>query len=397
MALVDTFKKSLSAFPLGGGPVLVAVSGGADSMALLHLIHRAGVPCGVAYFDHHTRQGASAEDGRFVAETARALGLALHLGGEDIARLASERGESFEMVARRERYAFLIDTARAHGFVAIATGHHADDQAETVLLRLLRGSSPAGLAGISPRREEGRVAIVRPMLGLRHDEITAWLRTEGIAWREDVSNRDTDVLRNRVRHALLPLLARDFNPGITRGLTRLAHLQRMDNALLDTLEARGRRSCEEGPNRVCREAFRALDPALQFRCMARWIRRAGGDPDFDGVFRAVEFVLHGAPGRQIDLGQDAALYLGADHGVFAPLAAPEDVDVVIVPVPGEARGFGKRFQARLLDTLPELPLSEYCDVGRQVFDGAAVASGITIRRRRAGDRIRPLGMAGPGS
>lgn len=394
MALIDTFKKTLADLHPPGGPVLAAVSGGADSMALLHLLHRAGVPCGVAYFDHQTRQGASAEDGRFVASVAQALGLVFHLGGANVASLAAARGESFEMAARRARYAFLMETARAHGYTAMATGHHGDDQAETVLLRLLRGSSPAGLAGIAPQRAEGGGAIIRPMLDLSREEITAWLRAEGIEWREDASNRDTDVLRNRVRHELLPLLARDFNPGIAGALNRLGQLQRMDNALLESLEDTARSACESGPDRVDRAAFRAIDPALQFRCMARWVRQTGGEPDFDGVSRAVEFVLQGMSGNQIDLGRGAALYLGGDHAVFAPLAVAVEGEELIVPVPGEARGFGKYFQVRLLDSPPEVPMSAYCHDGRQVFDGAALAGVITIRRWRAGDRIRPLGMAG---
>lgn len=393
-ALIDIFKKTLADLHAGGGPVLAAVSGGADSMALLHLLHRAGIPCGAAYFDHQTRQGASAEDGHFVASAARALGLPFHLGGGDVAALAAERGESFEMAARRARYGFLVETARSSGYAAMATGHHADDQAETVLLRLLRGASPAGLAGIPPVRMEGGLPIVRPLLPFARAEIGAWLVAEGIAWREDASNAETDALRNRVRHQLLPLLARDFNPGITEALNRLAQLQRMDHGLLESLAATARRDCEDGAGRVGRSTFRALNPALQYRCMASWIRSGGGVQDFENVSRAAHFACHGESGKQLDLGNATALYLSAEHAVFAPLNAGAEPRELPLPLPGEAQGFGRHFHARCLAALPAESLSTYCHVGRQVFDADAVAGGIIIRRRRHGDLFRPLGMSG---
>lgn len=377
-----------------GGPVLAAVSGGADSMALLHLIHRTGNPCGVAYFDHQTRQGASAADGEFVAEVAESLGLPFYAGGGDIAALAAQRGESFEMAARHARYAFLIETARTHGFTAVATGHHGDDQAETVLLRLLRGSSPSGLGGIPPRRVEGGVPIIRPLLTVFRDELRTWLASEALAWREDATNAEIDLLRNRVRHELLPGLARDFNPAIAAALSRLAWLQRQDESLLEPLVEVARTACEDGPGRVLRNPFRDLPVALQFRCMVHWIRSAGGRPDFDVVSRAVAFALKDSSGSQTDLGNGVALYLGGEHVVIAPRDLPEEREILVLPVPGVARGFGWIFRAELRDVLPAEPLAAYCNPGRQIFDADAVAGDILIRRRREGDRIQPLGMSG---
>ncbi|HRE17402.1 MAG TPA: tRNA lysidine(34) synthetase TilS [Rhodocyclaceae bacterium] len=353
-ALIETFKKSIDALHPSGGPVLAAVSGGADSMALMHLLHRAGVPCGIAYFDHQTRQGASAEDGRFVAEAAQALSLPFFLGGADVAALAKTSGESFEMAARRARYAFLLDTARDQGYNAIATGHHADDQAETVLLRLLRGSSPAGLAGIPPTRKERGIPIIRPLLEVARSEIRAWLASEKIAWREDTTNAKTDALRNRVRHELLPLLARDFNPGITSALNRLATLQSMDDALLVSLTTQAWQTCGDESGRIRRAAFHTLDPALQFRCLTERIRRAGAEADFETVSRAVAFINDGPAGKQIDLGNGIALFLSAEHAVFAPLTAPAHVDVIYLGLPGTAAAFGKRFEARGLDATPPI-------------------------------------------
>ena len=392
--LIDTVKQSIAELHDGGGTVLAAVSGGADSMALIHLLHRAEVPCAIAYFDHHTRQGESTEDGRFVAVAARSLVLPFHLGGGDIAANAAASGESFEMAARRARYAFLLDTARAHGYSTIATGHHADDQAETVLLRLLRGSSPAGLAGIPPRREEGGIQIIRPLLDITRGEIRAWLMTENIPWREDATNAETDALRNRVRHELLPLLVRDFNPGIQEALKRLATLQRQDGALLDRLAAAARDEMADESGRLIRAVFRSLDPALQFRCMTDQIRRAAADANFETVSRAVVFVAEGPAGKQIDLGNGVALYLSAEHAVFAPLAMEEPADEIHLTIPGVATGFDTRFEARRPDALPPGPLADHCHAGRQIFDGDALGDTFVIRRRSAGDRFRPLGMEG---
>ena len=392
--LLDTFKKTIHALHPSGGPVLAAVSGGADSMALMHLLHRAGVPCAVACFDHQTRRGESAEDGRFVAEAAGKLGLPVHLGGADIAALATASGESFEMAARRARYAFLIDTAHTHGYAAIATGHHSDDQAETVLLRLLRGSSPSGLAGIPAQREEKGIFIIRPLLELSRIELRAWLEAEDISWREDVTNAETDVLRNRVRHDLLPLLARDFNPGVKESLKRLATLQRLDDALLELLARQAWQPCEEETGRVVRAAFRTLDPALQFRALTSRIRRAGAEADFETLARAVMFIVDGTAGKQIDLGNGIALFLSGEHAVFGPLAAEVHVHEVRLSVPGMATAFGRPFEAHGLEVPPPEPLTEYCHAGRQVFDADALGEAFVIRHRRPGDRIRALGMNG---
>ncbi|MBL7648737.1 MAG: tRNA lysidine(34) synthetase TilS [Candidatus Hydrogenedentes bacterium] len=392
--LIDTFKKSIAALNPTGGPVLAAVSGGADSVALMHLFHRAAAPCAVACFDHQTRQGESAEDGRFVAAAAQALGLKFYLGGDNVAALAEASGESFEMAARRARYAFLLDTARAQGYTAIATGHHADDQAETVLLRLLRGASPAGLGGIPPRREEGGIQIIRPLLDVTRREIRAWLESERISWREDATNAEVDVLRNRVRHELLPILVRDFNPGIQEALKRLATLQRQDSALLDRLAAAALDETADKSGRLIRAVFRTLDPALQFRCMTDQLRRAAAEANFETVSRAVVFVAEGPAGKQIDLGNGVALYLSAEHAVFAALAMEEPVDEIHLTIPGVAMGFDKRFEARRPDALPPGPLAVYCHAGRQIFDGDALGDTFVIRRRSAGDRFRPLGMEG---
>lgn len=394
--LLNSMKQTLAAHEmLAGHPrLLVAVSGGADSMALLHLLHRARLAAGVAHFDHQTRNGDSALDAQFTAEAARELGLPFFATNRPIEVLASESGESFEMVARRERYAFLIATAHENGFEAVATGHQADDQAETVLMRLIRGASPTGLAGIPPVREEQGVRFIRPLLDSTREDIVHWLGAEGIAWREDASNGDRRFARNRIRRDLLPLLARDYNPAVSAALNRLARLQRMDERLLDRLSEDALNRCRDAGKRLLRPGFRALDPALQHRAMAACIREAGGEATWECVARAVDFARGGGAGKQVDLGNGVALFAAADHCVFAPVFAPVECRDLILPIPGDARGFGKTFRCRHLDGLPDEPLSRYCHAGRQVFAGSALEKELAIRQRYEGDHFRPMGMAG---
>ncbi|MBX3175752.1 MAG: tRNA lysidine(34) synthetase TilS [Candidatus Hydrogenedentes bacterium] len=392
--LPETAQQALDALLAPGERALVAVSGGADSVALLHLTHRAGRAGGVLHFDHQTRGGASAEDAAFVRDLAASLDLPFHFDSRSVAELAAAQGASFEMAARDLRYGFFEEAARTAGLSAVATGHHADDQAETVLMRLLRGASPSGLAGIPPSRNRHGVRFIRPLLECPRDTILAWLRAEGLPWREDTSNTDPRYTRNRIRHELLPLLARDYNPAIAEALQRLAQLQRQDDALLERLTDAAREQCLDATGRLLRAPFRDTDPALQYRLIAACIQEIGGDASFEGVQQAVEALQSAPAGIQIDLGHDRSLFLAADHAVMALPQQARDPLRLILPVPGVADGLGRRFQARILEARPAEPLARYCHPGRQVFDAAALGDALIIRTRRPGDRFQPLGLAG---
>ncbi len=192
--------------------VVAAVSGGADSVALLRLLaglrDQAPRQIVVAHFDHRLR-AESGDDARFVADLARRSELPFEQGQADVAALAEEQGDGVEAAARKARYAFLERVADSHRANFIATGHTADDQAETVLHRILRGTGVAGLRGIHEIRSLfGRqdIYLVRPLLTIRHDEAIAMLREMGQPFCEDPSNLDPRFTRNRIRHQLLPLL-----------------------------------------------------------------------------------------------------------------------------------------------------------------------------------------------
>lgn len=204
--------------------LVVAVSGGPDSVALAHALAAARggatAPLVLAHFNHLLRGADSDADEAFVAELAASLpGAAFTSTRDEVAA----RGGNVEAAARRARYRWLAEVARARGLRAVATGHTADDQAETVLHRLLRGAGVEGLRGIAARRELAPgVEVVRPLLGVTRAEVLAYLRQAGQPARHDSSNDDLRYTRNRIRHQLLPLLARDYNPRAAEALARLA-------------------------------------------------------------------------------------------------------------------------------------------------------------------------------
>lgn len=243
-------------------------------MALLYameaLAPRLGVAPAVAHLDHGLRGDASDGDARFVAEAARALGLPARIERRAVS-LERRRGESLEMACRRVRYAFLTEAAAALGCASIATGHTADDQIETVLLRLFRGAGPRGLAGVPAEREAmtalPSLRIVRPMLGETRATVLAFLAERGVAYRVDASNGEPWAVRNRIRTEILPRIAADVNPAIVRTLARFAERQETIARYLEREAARLLSSLvvAEGAGYVAVDAagLAGIDPALQ--------------------------------------------------------------------------------------------------------------------------------------
>jgi tRNA(Ile)-lysidine synthase len=208
----------------------VAVSGGADSVALLRIIEslrdRLGIAILVVHFNHKLRGADSDADAQFVADLARARNFECIAGCEDVAAAAAANKWNLEDAARRLRYSFLERLVKQGRATRIAVAHTADDQAETVLAHILRGTGPAGLAGIYPAVG----AIVRPLLGERREALRKYLRELGQNWREDATNHDLSKQRARIREQLVPLLERDFSPGAVDHLAGLAALAREEEA-----------------------------------------------------------------------------------------------------------------------------------------------------------------------
>jgi tRNA(Ile)-lysidine synthase len=217
-----------------GDRVGVAVSGGADSVALFFLLlelrEKLGMVLSVVHFNHKLRGKAADADEQFVASLAAKHGLELHCTSADIAKKAKKERANLEDAARRARYEYfrsLVDSGACH---RIAVAHSADDQAETVLAHILRGTGLAGLGGIHPVAHP----VFRPLLTIRRAELRAYLRRKKQSWREDLTNRDTKRLRARIRKRLLPLLEKQFQPAVVEHLATLASLAREDEAALET-------------------------------------------------------------------------------------------------------------------------------------------------------------------
>jgi tRNA(Ile)-lysidine synthase len=290
----------LRGWPLRGERVLVAVSGGADSTALLlgleelQRLGLLGVEMTAAHLDHGLRGELGAGDARWVESVARAYGFECVVGRAAVSERAREARDNLEQAARRARYEFLASAARGCGARAVHAAHTLDDQAETVLLRLLRGSGADGLGGMAPERAlgaGGEIYLRRPLLTwARRADTEGYCRERGVEYRSDEMNDDERFARVRVRNSLLPLLS-TFNPRAAEALARTAALLREDSAALDGFatalleEARaesGTGSLEEttGAARVWPlkvEALVRAAPALRRRALRLWLARARGD------------------------------------------------------------------------------------------------------------------------
>lgn len=298
-----------------GDRIFVAVSGGADSVALLRSVHRAnleprsalGVGISVAHVHHGIRGEEADGDLAFVEELCASLDVPLEIQHVDVPGRVAATKETTEEAARHLRYEWLRSLIGSRGADAVLTAHTLDDQTETVLLKFLRGAWTAGLAGIYPSVDVRPVGghagrILRPLLGVRRSEVEAYLRSMGQTWREDSSNADTAFTRNRVRHHLLPLL-REFNPSLDQAISNLATLAREDEdrwrielerllpqLLLPGKPVRGGGRAVGSENAeacVSLDIARlsAMDPALRRRILRAAADRLGAQISFDETSR----------------------------------------------------------------------------------------------------------------
>ncbi len=386
-----------------GDRILVAVSGGADSVCLLHLFLQVReeyrLRLAVAHFDHRLRGRESSGDAAFVERLAGQHGLPFVLGRSRGA--VRQARASAQETLRRERLDFLLTEARRRRYGRVALGHHADDQAETVLLRLLTEGGPAGLAGIPPVSHGGR--IIHPLLDIRREDIEEHLRLLGVPWRTDRSNQGLRYLRNRVRHRLLPLLAAQYNPRISSRLAEVASLLRRDNALLDEISgqllraARRRRGGIFFPAALLRRAH----PALLSRALLAALRELSV-PGADFGSRHLEmlmagsasprFRLFGLPGRMIAARDGRGLTLAREGS--RPPGTPFDSPL---PAGGHVvlQGGKVRVTASVRTRPPAFDPASLAGIPwRAALDRDRVRLPLRVRSRRPGDRVRLLGAPG---
>jgi len=382
-----------------GERVLVAVSGGPDSTALLDALWRlaseGGFGLAVAHFNHGLRGEAADCDEAHVRELAAGYGLELICGRGDAEEAARVEGRGLEAAARRLRHDFLLRAAAELGCGPIALGHTASDRVETLILNLLRGCGVAGLRGIPPVRRP----FVRPLIALWRHQVEAYCNAAGLRTRADASNLDTErFLRNRVRHELLPLLEREYRAGAAEALLRCAEaveeeLEWTEPAVREALEAA--RACGDRPLSLSVEALRAMREGLLFRVL-----RAGAEEAFGDVrdWRWEHFAALADAVRRAETGHRVSLPGGLEalvsYGrlIIGPRRAePAAIEERPLAVPGEVElpETGAAIRARVV------PRAEAPPAGPDtaILD-AALADGLTVRGWRPGDRFVPLGMTG---
>jgi tRNA(Ile)-lysidine synthase len=365
--------------------VLVAVSGGPDSVALLASLASLGDGrwrIGVAHVNHRLRGRDSERDERFVAELARRFGLELHVLDGRIAP-----GGNLEERAREARYALLLHEAKLRGYRRIATGHTLDDQAETFLLRLLRGAGPRGLRAIAPERTDG---VVRPLIDVTRAEGREFLARVGLRFRRDRTNADPRFTRNRVRRRLLPMLEREFNPNARATLARAAAILAEEDDLLERT-ARRKMARLVRTGRIEADGLGRLVPAIARRIVRAWLEGApaASVPTSEQVETVIALARREEAGAVALGGGEVRKSGGWLRWRPASVAATVVPRPARLPVPGE-RAFGPyRIRARA-GRSPRRP----SDAWRAVFDADGIRGRLRVRAPRAGDRIRPLGLGG---
>jgi len=378
---------------LAPGPLVVAVSGGADSVCLLDLLRvlapEQGLTLHVAHFQHGLRGVDAEADARFVAELADRWGLACSFGGGDVATRAYTERRSLEAVAHDLRWTFLHDIRLRVGAPAVATGHTQDDQAETVLMHLLRGSGLAGLAGLPPKRH----AVVRPLLDLSHAETAEWCRLRGLPWREDASNAEPWCRRNAVRLEVLPFLRR-YNPALTAILARSAETLQADLAFLEEETVRALAIATEGgpagEQRLKLAAYRAAPRAIQRRLLQRWI---GAGCTAAHVLAAEALLAEGQAGDASPLPGGRRLVRQYDDAVILDMPDQAIPSPIELAVPGQTMALDWGWEVRV--DVRAGPLPPPRNPWMAHLDAAAVKLPLLLRSRRPGDRIQLDGLASP--
>lgn len=342
-----------------GDRVIAAVSGGADSVAMLFALYllrdELGVTLEAAHFNHHLRGAESDRDEAFVTDFCGRYDIPLHLGSGRI--VPGKKG--LEAAARDARYAFL---RRLPG--KVATAHTADDNAETVLMRLIRGTGLKGLGAIAPVSGN----VIRPMLTVTRDDVEAFLEEYALPHVEDSSNGTDDFLRNRIRHGILPLM-RAENPRIGENLSAMALLLRQDEACLQAMIP------EEQVPDVSR--LKAMEPALRRRALERFLKAQGvREPEQIHILQAEQLLYHWSPSAAMQF--PGGVTIGRQYDRLVRLECAPELPETRLSVPGETCIGGKRFVSEYATDLEERPDSVL----------VSPVGVLTVRSRRSGDTMR---------
>ncbi len=390
----------------GGERVGVAVSGGPDSVALLHALHelstRLDITLGVVHLDHQLRGPESDQDREFVTELARKLEMEADLRSFAVAAEARAAGDNLEQAARKIRYEYFRSLVDGGRYDKIAVGHTRSDQAETVLFRLLRGSGGAGLAAVRPVLGE---RIIRPLIQTTREDVVAYLARHGYEYRLDSSNLDTSRARNRLRHELLPQLQRDWNPNIINTLANMAEWSRAEEEdWAERLSALAPKHLigADGALSFDVDLLRPLSLAATRRLMRHAIEQVRGDLlgiDFDHVESLRRLTEEGRGSGQLDLpGLHAQRSLGQVRLTPSPTSTPQAAGsyTVRVDAPGRFSGpWGTSLVTLKLYYRENLaPEQGYNGECRNLLDWEKLPRPLRLRNWRAGDCYHPAGRTG---
>ncbi len=392
-----------------GDTVIVGVSGGRDSVALVHVLaqmrEELRLTIHVAHFNHQLRPDAG-EDAAWVAALSRTLGCPFHEGAGETRTTAQRLHLSVEDAARRLRYDFFLSVAHAERAQAVATGHTRDDQAETVLMRLIRGGGLKGVAGIPPVRVEESVRVIRPLIEISRRELEEYLTHRGVSWRDDPTNQDLSILRNHIRLVTVPVLE-GYNPDVRVALARFADLLREEAEALDELavpQIAGVLAGGAEGIRIALEPFRHLPVALQRRALREAVRRVlgtAGSVAFVHIEGARRMALDGRIGAVVELpGGVRATRLAGELEFVVGEAAPRGgaTPEYRLTVPGSviAAEYGVHIVASEVraDAPHVRERADHPSPAEIVMDRGRAGSALILRGPRPGDKFAPLGMGG---
>ena len=386
-----------------GDTVFIAASGGCDSTTLLHLLTEIApawkLKLGILHVNHKLSGKASNQDEAFVRNLARRFKIPVFVARLPVEKKMKEEKISLEEAAREERYHFFEKTAEAKGARKIFLAHTQDDQAETVLMRIINGTGLQGLQAIRPKRKLNNVYIMRPFIEISRNEIRRFAQVNSIRFREDKSNWSLQFLRNRIRLKLLPFLEHSFNPQVKKALARLPHLLDVDLAFLeetaDIFYKRLAKQRNEDEVAFPKRSFLQLRPSIQYRLIGRALRTlAEAELDFEHWNTFLE-----------RLTMERHFQLQLPKGILAAVSS----EVVCLKRSRKHRiSFSYPLFLGKPLYIPEIDATLFCELLSKkprvlrktdrrfdIFDGTKLSFPLLVRNRKAGDRFQPLGQSKP--
>lgn len=407
MSLVHRVYTTVTKFGMikPGEKILVGVSGGPDSVALLHILIKLGEQLGislhVAHLNHMFRGEDAERDALMVVELARHLGVPYTVSSFDVPGYRRARGMSAQEAAREVRYRFFEEEAAKAGAAKIALGHHADDQAETILIKFLRGTGPSGLKGILPVRDG---YYIRPLLEVRRRDIERYCEENNLPTAQDVSNLKPVYTRNRIRLELIPQLEKKYNANLVPALVRLGHIIRDEDVYLEEQTALvfGQISVGQGDNGVKLETQGILEqaPALQrrvVRCAWRKVTGTSLNLSYEQVESVLELIKGGATGDKVVLPQGVCASRGFNYIEICMDVEPAPIPPYCYPLAVPGKTYIPELEIYLhadLLTVEEAPNPRELQADEAVLDAECLKEQLVVRRRREGEVFAPLGLGG---